>query len=326
MKLRTLLLIGVLPMTVAWTAEAASLRSRVTIQDDTIRVGDVFSGAGDAADAEIGRAPAPGERRIFDLRKLRDIARRHGLKWSPASRHDRAVVDRAYRMIERDELERAMERALVKSGAAGHLAVSLFEPRSPVRTGVKRSDAFRLVDVRFDPRSNRVSATMIVPAGQGRAKRVAVSGRAQAVVEVPVLTRRIGRGDVIRRGDIKWRRMEKSRVRGNIVRDRKGLVGLAARHSLRPNMPLRESDVRPPVIVSRGSLVTLALQTGRMILTTKGKALENGAKGQTIQVVNSRSKRIIEGIVEGAGRVRIPATIDPALRSDAATPSRGGRS
>ena len=43
-----------------------------------------------------------------------------------------------------------------------------------------------------------------------------------------------------------------------------------------------------------------------MTLIARVKAAEDGAKGQTIRVLNTRSNRTVEGVVVGPGRVVVP--------------------
>jgi flagella basal body P-ring formation protein FlgA len=42
-----------------------------------------------------------------------------------------------------------------------------------------------------------------------------------------------------------------------------------------------------------------------MTLTSKGRAMENGAKGQSIRVQNTQSKIVVEGEVVSPGTVRV---------------------
>jgi flagella basal body P-ring formation protein FlgA len=42
-----------------------------------------------------------------------------------------------------------------------------------------------------------------------------------------------------------------------------------------------------------------------MTLTAQGRASEDGAKGDTIRVLNMQSKKMIEGVVVGPDRVRV---------------------
>jgi flagellar basal body P-ring formation protein FlgA len=51
--------------------------------------------------------------------------------------------------------------------------------------------------------------------------------------------------------------------------------------------------------------VTIILQTPHMVLTVQGRASEDGAKGDTIRLLNLQSKKAIEGVVVGPDLVRV---------------------
>jgi flagellar basal body P-ring formation protein FlgA len=60
-----------------------------------------------------------------------------------------------------------------------------------------------------------------------------------------------------------------------------------------------------------------------ILLTIRGKALEAGAHGDLINVLNVQSKRTVQGTVSGPGRVTVTAmTARVATSSDPAGPQR----
>jgi flagella basal body P-ring formation protein FlgA len=58
-----------------------------------------------------------------------------------------------------------------------------------------------------------------------------------------------------------------------------------------------------PDLVQRNDIVTLTYATPGITLTMRGKALESGAEGDSIAVLNEQTKRTLQGIVTGPGRV-----------------------
>ena len=308
----------VLPLLFATGASAASLQTHSVVHGDMVRVGDLFRDAGDAANAVVGRAPAPGHREVFGLRRLRNIAVLHKLDWTPSNRFVRAVIERSGRRIERSEIENRLKKKVEKTHLDERVRVDLFNQNMNLYAASDAKQSFWLENLRFDRRSARISATVVVPSSDSLVVRVPVTGRVETVVRVPVVNRRIARGQIVRKGDVGWREVPKARVRGDIIGNPSAIVGKSARYALRPGRPVRNGDVEKPKLVARGSLVTLMLETSSMILTTRGKAMENGALGQTVQVVNIRSKRVIEAIVDGPGRVRVPnGGIGPARKGGA---------
>ena len=75
--------------------------------------------------------------------------------------------------------------------------------------------------------------------------------------------------------------------------------GLTPRRMIAAGKPVKANDVQAPRIVARGEAVTLIYKAGALNLTARGKALEFGAKGDVIRVVNTQSNRSIDAIVTG---------------------------
>jgi len=102
---------------------------------------------------------------------------------------------------------------------------------------------------------------------------------------------------VIRGDDIEWISLRSDRLGRDAVIDSANLLGKSPRRLVRPGEPLRSGDLRDPILVPKGSLVTIRLETPRMILTAQGRSLEPGAKGDAIRVVNTKSNRVINAVV-----------------------------
>jgi flagella basal body P-ring formation protein FlgA len=127
------------------------------------------------------------------------------------------------------------------------------------------------------------------------------------MLNVPVPNRRILKGELISSQDIVWIKTPSNRVQPNIIMHPDDLVGKTPMRGLRSGSPVRSSDVERPVIIRKGSLVTMVLKTPMMTLTSQGKAIENGSDGDVIRLTNTQSNTVIQAIVSGAG----VATITP---------------
>ena len=74
---------------------------------------------------------------------------------------------------------------------------------------------------------------------------------------------------------------------------------------MQPGRAIRSTDVRRPVLVEKGSLVTMSLDRPGMSLSARGKALDNGSEGDTVRIANAQSSNIVEARVTGPGRVTV---------------------
>ena len=79
-------------------------------------------------------------------------------------------------------------------------------------------------------------------------------------------------------------------------------------YDLAAGEPLRPSDLRTPVVVSKGSLVTIIYRTNVLTLTAQGRAMVNGASGESIAVMNAQSNRIIDAVVVDGDTVAVIPT------------------
>jgi len=122
---------------------------------------------------------------------------------------------------------------------------------------------------------------------------------------VPVLAQPVGRGEIIRDEAVVLQEMKRSPAGIDYITDGQILIGMAAKRPLRAGVPLRNSDITQPRLVAKGDLVTIAFQTPGLSLSVRGKALEDGVKGQAIQVLNTQTNRTLEGAVAGTGYVLV---------------------
>jgi|APTNR8051073442_1049403.scaffolds.fasta_scaffold01207_9 flagella basal body P-ring formation protein FlgA len=165
--------------------------------------------------------------------------------------------------------------------------------------------------IAYQPQSRRFSAILAVYHGSTVVHQLAVAGRVHRMVSMPVLTRRLARNETISADDIRWLELRDRRVPSNAVMDAEALIGHASRRPLRPGVPVLASDVRRPVLVERGALVTMVLEKGGLSLTARGRALEDGGEGEAVRISNLQSGQIVVGTVSRSGVVSVGGTRPP---------------
>lgn len=284
-----------------------TLRSSIMVDDDVVRLGDLFMETLSLGDTPVARAPAPGQTISLDARFLRQVARAYRLDWEPETRLERVLVGRLSHHIAAPEITAAVADALRdRGGHAGGLDVMFdggeFEFVLP--TNVAADIGIR--NLQYDPASRRFAAMLVVPAEGPTALQRSVTGWAYETVEIPVLNRALPAGTTVQQGDLDWLSVRAERLVGNVVTDARQLIGMSTRRPLRSNQILRASDLVMTPAVRKNSLVTLALQSGAMSLSLTGKVLEDAAIGQPVRVLNVKSKKELVGVVRDAGTIEIP--------------------
>ena len=77
------------------------------------------------------------------------------------------------------------------------------------------------------------------------------------------------------------------------------VVGMAARRPLREGDAVLDRDVTAPIIIKAGDTVSVTYADEGVTLTLQGKAMANAAAGETLNIQNTASKKLIEAVATG---------------------------
>lgn len=312
--LLSLMLAAAIPAVVqvaAVPAGAAVLRPVTTLSAPVVRLGDLFDGLAEGAELVLGPGPAPGARIVVEAAQAAAIARQFGVDWRPNG-GERAVLERPGRLLPREEVFAALRLALggVGGDEEGELEVTGYAaPLVPAESLVR----VEVEQMELDGASGRFRAVVSV-AGEGMLTlRKSLAGTLHAMAEVPVPVRRIAPGAVLRAGDLTMQRVRVSAIRGEVARMAEQAVGLAPRRVLMPGQAMPLAELSRPMVVAKGARVAMQLVAGGLALTAQGTAMEAGAVGDRIQVLNPASRAVVEAQVVGIDRVRIAAGSTPVM-------------
>ncbi len=311
--IRTLRLLALcLPLALAPFAGSAadlgklSLKLKVQVESDTVRLGDLFENI-DAEKAEIrvDQAPAPGNTVTYQPSQLASFARMHGLEWKPATYMDKVVVERLGQLVSKTTVDAALRKALAAKGVTGELEFEIASRAYQLYVSETQAPTVAVELHHYDPDSRSFIAEFRAPADEPRADRIRVAGRAHSMIDVPVLTRRMMPNEIIRASDLTWIKMRAGPMLASNVTLLEDVLGKTPKRPLQGGAPIRQSDIGSFTLVQRNESVTMILRTKSMTLTVQGKALDDGGENQTIRVQNPKSNRTVEGRVTGPGEVTV---------------------
>jgi flagella basal body P-ring formation protein FlgA len=179
------------------------------------------------------------------------------------------------------------------------------------------SDATVAVDarLRLPACSEPLAAVLAAPIQRGRGT-VTVSCRAgqawrlfvpvQVVERVAAVVVRSGvqAGQPLGALDLEVRTLVSATLPYDYYADPTAAVGLIARRSLPAGSVLAAGALNRPELIARGARVTLISGRGSIMVKSEGIALEPAHANQRLRV-RSAAGRIVEGIVEPSGEVRV---------------------
>lgn len=159
--------------------------------------------------------------------------------------------------------------------------------------------------LQIDQRSKRWQAQAYILAN-GKTETVKpISGTYMALIDVPVLTRQLGRNDVIEQGDIAIKSIPDRQLRKDTVTDVAKLIGQSPHAVISANRPIRQSEVNSPILIRKGDAVQMSYTNPFMSIKTSGIALQDGAVGEMVRVKNDKSEKAVSGRVVAAGRIEV---------------------
>jgi len=134
---------------------------------------------------------------------------------------------------------------------------------------------------------------------------IAARANAQSIIlPVPAVT--IYPGDTIKESMLKERSfLSTFRSRAAVIETPVQLIGKVARRTLLPGEAIPTNAVDDAQLVTRGSTTQIIFQEDGLTISAIGSPLQSGSLGEQIRVRNVDTGRIILGVVQADGTVRI---------------------
>ncbi|MCK1577523.1 flagellar basal body P-ring formation chaperone FlgA [Bradyrhizobium sp. 174] len=285
-----------------------TLRASITVTSDVVRVGDLIGNAGSAALIPVYRSPDLGTTGALPVAHVLAVLRAKQVIGVMTGDIKEVQVTRLARTLVNKDLETAVASALERRfglGDAANITVTFDRGIADMRLDASNTGVLQPVATRYDARSGRFDIAFEINNDNNPAPtKLRFTGTATETVEVAVLTRDIDRVDLLKASDVAMERRPKAEVTGEAAsRDR--TLGMQLRRPMRAGTPIRVADIVKPDFVQRDQNVTVIYQVPGIYLTTRGKAIESGAEGDTISVLNLQTKRTLSGVVTGRGQVTV---------------------
>lgn len=210
--------------------------------------------------------------------------------------------------LRRDDAEKAFEQALEAQDLGSQIAVKILSAREDVLFSHRRPMEIGVKTLRFDEKKRTWSGNLFVYDGEDVITALPMSGNFDVMSEVPVLSEKLRKGDVIRKEDIRMMAYPEEKIRRDTVMNAEDLVGKTPQRGISANRPIRLAELQAPHLVEKGKTVEMQFATDYIKISTLGEALEDGAEGQTIRVRNADSGTTVQAKVISADTVEVRST------------------
>ncbi len=289
------------------------LKRDVILEGKDILLGDLFENAGENALRVVAKAPAPGQQMTLPATWLWRVAKFYKLQWKPTSRSDEAIVTRDSIEMDRSLITETLRDAIFQETGEDELIEIEISNRIPeIQLPSNIDMSVGLKNFKMTSDHSHFSATFVIPASGKTIAKGKLTGKVHMLMEVALPNRRIQAGDIIRQRDLEVVSLRSRKVSRKAIIDLDSIIGMQARRTLTAGRPIQASNLQQPVLVKKNKLVIISLNTMGMLLTVQGKALEDGARKDVIQIKNTQSGTIVEAVVTGPNSVSISAPLQAA--------------
>jgi len=120
-----------------------------------------------------------------------------------------------------------------------------------------------------------------------------------------VIARPVSSNHVLTKQDLRIEQRDIGNLRQGYMANIAAVVGQQAKYSLGMGTVIQKNHLRPLNIVKRGESIVLVASGGTMEVRMQGTAMSDASLGDRVRVKNLSSERIVEGIVDGPGVVRV---------------------
>lgn len=123
---------------------------------------------------------------------------------------------------------------------------------------------------------------------------------------IAVATEPLPKGHLLSHADINMVKQDVGQIADGYFSSPDKIVGLVLQRNISAGNVIKKNMLKEPTLIHKGETVRMVLQTEGFSIESTGVAQNDGAKGQTIAVKNSRSNRVVEAVVQEPGVAVIP--------------------
>lgn len=125
------------------------------------------------------------------------------------------------------------------------------------------------------------------------------------IEEIVVAANSIRRGKIIEKKDLEIKEMEISKRNNNSANNIKDLIGKIALRNIYKGSVINSFNVGLPDLIKKGQVIYAEITKPGITVRVKARALSSGKKGELIKAKNSKTDRIIEGIIINESTIKI---------------------
>ena len=274
------------------TENLIHINYNIHVVDNILYLNDIFEGVQKYGDIEVDVTPEPGKTKVYSKSYIQHLMSQYDLLNKGITVPEKIYVHRASQIVNQEMIEELIKDKLQPYWKQSLEIVFDLEPLE-FHIASNAKIPLRIQDIRYIPETGRFQSIVQFAGDTESSYFKRIDGSLTETIRVYVPARPIVRGEVIRKEALHMKKLPVSKLMNNTIVSVDDLVGMSSKKSLGVNQLIRSNDIDYPKIVFKGSLLNIIYKAHGIKLSLKGRALEEGVKGQTIRVQNLDSHTTI---------------------------------
>jgi len=134
---------------------------------------------------------------------------------------------------------------------------------------------------------------------------VYVPVKVKVLKPVVVASRPLAAKQQITQHDVKLQQIDIGNLRHSYLANMQLVIGQQLKYPLAMGTVINPASLEAQKVIHRGQQITIVANAGQMEVRMTGTALVDGTLGQRVKVKNRSSKRVVEGVVDAPGIVKV---------------------
>lgn len=210
-------------------------------------------------------------------------------------------------LVNETQLGEAIHKEFVEQGIEDKVELEFFGGQTNFAIENAKQSKIMISNLILDAPQNKFSANAEIFADGKIYARTPVSGRYYVMGEAWVPAANIDKDTIITEDMLKTIPVRMNRIKAVNLIDKTKLLDMQAKKTLKLGKIINDRDVGKIILIKKGKSVTSIYRTKGLQITAKAEALEEGTRGQRIQVMNTKSGKKFFAVVLDADTVQIEA-------------------
>lgn len=282
-------------------AEAEVKGPMITLGELAAISGDDSSQARPLREIELGSAPLPGSRMVLTREMLAARLRAAGVdstgaNWQiPPQINITAQAQTVSSQQLQDTAQQYLEKQLdTLTGTDAEISIMT----QPADLLVPPGNLVLAGEIPYGIRAGAPTLVAVTVLVDGRlyTKKV-VRFEVKQYRQILVAARQLTVGEALALENVKYERVDTSRLTQGYFTDFDKLLGMSVKRPIPQGTPINSAMLVKPIVIKRGSAITIMVQSAGIEVSVAGQALQDGTVGQIIKVQNQLSQKIVSAKV-----------------------------